>query len=407
MEFGAMIKFYRTQKGMTQGELAKGICSVPHLSKIENNSKEANEETIALLLERLNISMEEVEENEEQIKFLLREFSSHINFFLTEKVEQTFQKLQEIEHLIPFSKYIYMWELYKYRYLLFKGLLDEAVQKRDHLQKQKKNFSQHEDYLFRYYNAVFLILKGQYRQADEILEMLYMENEHDTTSGEFYYHLALIKTSLEQSGYAIHFGKMALQIFMSEYNFIRILHTLMLLGINYTHSNILEEAESCFQHLIRNAEILQEESLLPQIFHNMGNLQQKMGNSKKALYYFEKSLAIQPAQNQDYLVTLYVIGELHYSLHSDEKARECFQEVYTLAKKFGIKKLWLLAEFYLLYITAPAKGLKFLETRVIPYLEESNEHADYLFLFYKKLADFYNQEGKAAEAVKYLSKITE
>ena len=56
MEFGALIKFYRTQRGMTQSELAKGICSVPHLSKIENNSKEANEETISLSTKRLQLA---------------------------------------------------------------------------------------------------------------------------------------------------------------------------------------------------------------------------------------------------------------------------------------------------------------------------------------------------------------
>ena len=35
----------------------------------------------------------------------------------------------------------------------------------------------------------------------------------------------------------------------------------MLLGINYTHSNIYEEALSCFKHLIRNAELLKEEKI--------------------------------------------------------------------------------------------------------------------------------------------------
>ena len=98
----------------------------------------------------------------------------------------------------------------------------------------------------------------------------------------------LVKSSLEQSGHAIHFGKMALQIFMNQHNFYRILHTLMLLGINYTHSNIYEEAQECFNHLIRNAELLKEEKLLPQIYHNMGYLQNKMKNAKEALLLRKK-----------------------------------------------------------------------------------------------------------------------
>ena len=65
MQFGPLIKFYRIQQGLTQKELANGICSVPHLSKIESNSKEANEETMGLLLERLGVNLASITENEE------------------------------------------------------------------------------------------------------------------------------------------------------------------------------------------------------------------------------------------------------------------------------------------------------------------------------------------------------
>ncbi|WP_160722321.1 tetratricopeptide repeat protein [Bacillus sp. USDA818B3_A] len=400
-----MIKYYRTQRGITQTALAKGICSVPHLSKIENNSKEANEETIALLLQRLSISLEEMEEQEGQIKNLLRDLSNKMNFFLMEEVDEIYQTLKSIEHLIPFSKHLFSCELTKYRYFLFKGLIDDAESQRDLLYKQKKNFSQHESYLFRYYNAIFLILKQQFKNADDILDSLYQENDQDTTSGEFLYHRALVKSSLEQSGHAIHFGKMALQIFMNQHNFLRILHTLMLLGINYTHSKIYEEAEGCYQHLIRNAEILKEDKMLPQIYHNMGFLQNKMNNHLEAIKYYEKSLALQPAINPHYLVTMYAIGEIYFSIDSMESAKKYFQEVYSLSKELGNKKYRLLADFYLCRMASPQKAYKYLETKVIPYFEETNEHIDDLTRFYKMLSDYYNDNGKIHEAVSYLNKI--
>jgi HTH-type transcriptional regulator, quorum sensing regulator NprR len=347
-----------------------------------------------------------MEEKEEGIHLFLRELCNKINFYLKEEVDEIYQKLKDREHLIPFSKHIYIWELTKYRYLLFKGFIEEAGTQRDLLFKQKKNFSQHESYLFRYYNAIFLILKGQFKNADEILDTLYIENDHDTTSGEFLYHRALVKSSLEQSGHAIHFGKMALQIFMNQHNFLRILHTLMLLGISYTHSKIYEEAEGCFQHLIRNAELLKEEKMLPQIYHNMGFLQTKMNNDKEALFYFEKSLALQPHFNQHYLVTLYSIGEIYVSLESYDQAKKCFQEVYSLAKELGNKIYRLLAEFYLFHMVSPQKAFKYLEAKVIPYFEETKEQIDYLTRFYKMLADYYNENGSVHKAVSYLNKIT-
>jgi len=227
MEIGPLIKYFRTQRGITQKELSKGICSIPHLSKIENNSKEANKETSSLLLERLHISLKEMEEKEELIKLLLIELNEKLNFYLRDQVDEIYQKLEELEHIIPFSKYIYTYEINKYRYLLFKGLLEAAENQKELLVKQKKNFSQHEAYLFRYYTAVCLIMKGQYQAADEILEALYLDASNESASGDFLYHRALVKSSLEQSGHAIHFGKMALQSFMNQHNFYRILHTLM------------------------------------------------------------------------------------------------------------------------------------------------------------------------------------
>jgi transcriptional regulator with XRE-family HTH domain len=406
MEFGALIKFYRTQRGITQAELARGICSVPHLSKIENNSKEANEETVSLLLERLEISLEEMEEKEGTIQLLLKQLAEKINYYLKDKVDEIYQKLKEMEHIIPFSKFIYLYELIKYRYLLFKGFYTEAESQKDLLFKQRKNFSQHEEYLFLYSNAVLLTMKGQYRAADEILDAMYDDPSNETARAEFYYYRAFVKSALEQSGHAIHFGKLALQLYMNEHNFFRILHTLMLLGINYTSANIYEEAEECFDHLIRSEELLKQEKLLPQIYHNMGYLQNKKKNPKEALIYYEKSLALQSINHSHYLVTLYSIAEIQYALQEKSKAREYFQVVASLAKDRRNKKYRLLAEFYLFHMVSSNKAFKYLETKVIPYLEDTNEHLNDLNRFYKMISDFYSQQGLYLESVNYLNKIT-
>jgi HTH-type transcriptional regulator, quorum sensing regulator NprR len=50
-----------------------------------------------------------------------------------------------------------------------------------------------------------------------------------------------------------------------------------------------------------------------------------MKNPKEALHFYEKSLAMQPTKNQHYLVTLYAVGELHHSLNSLDKAKDCIK----------------------------------------------------------------------------------
>jgi len=44
MELGDKIKYYRKQKGITQKDLAKGICAKSYLGKIENNMARPHQE---------------------------------------------------------------------------------------------------------------------------------------------------------------------------------------------------------------------------------------------------------------------------------------------------------------------------------------------------------------------------
>lgn len=392
--------------GLTQKDLAKGICSVSHLSKIENNSKDANIETISLLLEKLNIDKSEINEKEEQIKSQLKLLNEKMLFFQKNDVDQIFDKLTEIEDIIPFSTSLYTYELSKYRYLLFKGELKRAQQQENLLSKQKKNFSQQENYLFQHYNAICLIMQGQYQKADTLLELLMTVNNNEFVSGELLYHRALVKSSLEHSDHAIYFGKKALQSFMNDHNFIRILHTLMLLGINYTYSKIYEEALECFQHLMRNAELLNESQFLPHVYHNIGYLKTKMENYPEALYFYEKSLSLQSEETPYYLMTLYTIGESLYILQEIDKAQEVFERVLEHSKKLSIQKYLLLSKYYLKSICSYKESIEFLEMKVIPYLEESKEHPDTLNRFYRLLSTHYRQLARYEKAVKYIEKIS-
>lgn len=406
MEYGPLIKYFRTQKGLIQKELAQGICSVSHLSKIENNSKDANKETIALLLEKLEIDKNDIHAKEEQIRGFLFDLNVKIIYYQKNEVDHIFNKLKGMEDIIPFSDSLYLYEINKYRYFLFKGNIKLAEQQESLLNKHRINFSQHESYLFQHYNAVCLIMKGQYQKADSILESLMSTANHELIPGELLYHRALVKSSLEHCDHAIYFGKRALQSFMNEHNFIRILHTLMLLGINYTYSKIYEEALGCFQHLIRNAELLNESQILPHCYHNMGYLKTKMEKYHEALYFYEKSLLLQPVDSAHYLMTLYSIGETHYLLKEIEQASTIFEKVLELSKKFSNQKYILLSKYYLKACECFAGSLDFLETKVIPFLEESKEHVDLLNHFYRLLSTNFRRIGRYKEAVKYIEKIS-
>lgn len=405
MKIGSLIKYYRTKAHLTQSELAEGICSVPHLSKIENNWKEANEETISLILRKLGINMIDIEMKENEIKILLNEFIEHINFYQKDKAKLTFEKLNESSEFIPFTSFIFIFELYKFRYYLLLNRLDRAEEQRKWLSKQKLNFSQHETYIYNYYFAIYLILKRRYLEADELLIQLVHNQSYDMfVSAEVYYHLAMVKGNVEQPGHAVLYGKKALQLYTSQYNLKRMLHTLMVLGINYTHSEIYPEALDCFKHLERNTELLGDTSLIPQVYHNIGFLKRKMDLMEEAVEFFRKSLSLQDPKSPHYLVTIYTLAETFYSLGRKEQSVEAFEETLAIAKETLNPRYRLLASFYLLLLNdEEQEAYRYLEDKVLPFLKSTGEHRHDLQTFSRILAKFLQDSGKFEAAIDYFS----
>ncbi|CAH0345802.1 helix-turn-helix transcriptional regulator [Bacillus sp. CECT 9360] len=405
MKIGSLIKYYRTKAHLTQSELAQGICSVPHLSKIENNGKEANEETISLILRKLGINIVDIEMKKNEIKILLDEFIEHINFYQKDKAKLTFEKLNKSSELITFTSFIYLFELYKFRYYLLLNLLELAEEQRKWLSKQKMNFSQHETYIFNSYFAIYLILKRRYPEADELLIQLVHNQNHDMyVSSEVYYHLAMVKGNIEQPGHAVLYGKKALQLYSSQYNFKRMLHTLMVLGINYTHSEIYPEALDCFKHLERNTELLGDSSLIPQVYHNIGFLKRKMDLMEEAVEFFRKSLDLQDHKNPHYLVTLYSLAETYYSLGRIEQSVEAFNETLAISKETINPRYRLLASFYLLLLNnEEPEAYRYLEEKVLPFLKSTGGHRHDLQAFSRILAKYLQDSGQFEAAIDYFS----
>ena len=55
-QLGHIIRLRREDLGITQEELADGICSVPTLSRIENGERMPNKAHVEMLLQRLGYS---------------------------------------------------------------------------------------------------------------------------------------------------------------------------------------------------------------------------------------------------------------------------------------------------------------------------------------------------------------
>ena len=403
MNVGSLIKYYRTKLGMTQSELVDGICSVPHLSKIENNSKEANEQTIDLLLKRLGANLMEVQQKNVLIEKLLDEWISDINYLQVDKARGLYDRLSALSEFIAYTPHLYLYELYKLRYYLLVREIEKAKIHYKWLEKHKKNFSYQELYLFHYYHAICLIVQNKYRQANDVLdELVVSQGEGVTASGDVYYHLALVKCHIEQPGYAIFYGKQALTSFTADYNLKRMLHTLMIMGISYTDSGVYEVALDCYTHLERNAEILGEMEMLSFTYHNMGYLKQKMGKLGEARDYFKRAIDTGNDDAYSYMVSLYAFAEAAFYLEDYSAAKESFDLLKKEAVQAGSKIYQILPVYYLFMMEGEEeKAIQYLEDYTLPFLYDKELSFTDIRSVNKILADYYKKEGKFKEALQY------
>ena len=403
MNVGSLIKYYRTKQGMTQSELVEGICSVPHLSKIENNGKEANEQTIDLLLNRLGANLKEMQQKNGMIEELLDEWIHNINYLQVDKARGLYERLSELSGFIAYTPHLYLYELYKLRYYLLVREIEEAKLHYKWLEKHKKNFSYQELYLFHYYHAICLIVQNKYRQANGVLDDLVVSQGGGVNaSGGVYCRLALVRCQIEQPGYAIFYGKHALTSFTADYNIKRMLHTLMIMGISYTDSNIHEVALDCYKHLERNAEILGEMDMLALTYHNIGYLKQKMGNLAEARDYFKKALDSGIDDAYSYMVSLYAYAETSYYLEDYVMAKESFDQLKKNAARTNTKIYQILPNYYLYMMEGEEeRAIRYLEDYTLPFLYDKELSFTDIRSVNKILADYYKKEGKFKEALQY------
>ncbi|WP_236355819.1 helix-turn-helix domain-containing protein, partial [Exiguobacterium chiriqhucha] len=71
---GNIIRFNRIKAKKTQHEVATGICSISHLSKIEKGVYLPNQETLHLLLERLGKKIDFEKDQHQRLVKLIDDF---------------------------------------------------------------------------------------------------------------------------------------------------------------------------------------------------------------------------------------------------------------------------------------------------------------------------------------------
>lgn len=336
---------------------------------------------------------------------LIVQFTKHLIYVNKEKAEFVYYEINAYEHFLPHTQFNVMAELLKLRYYIAVRKEDKFEDSIKVLNKLSRQMGAVDQFLFKYFQGMIEILQAKYLEADARFEELAKENI--TLIGfeaEFYYHLSLIKTQIEQASRAIYYGKKALEYATAQFNFKRIILVQMALAVNFSNSKIYEDAAECYDHVLRNAELLGETHMIPHIYHNMADLYFKMEKYSLALAYFKISLQHFDSDDINYLNCLFNIGLTEVKLNKKDEAITSFENLFIISKNREIEKFSLYASYYLIDLKeSEEQAIEYLEEVVMPFIfnNPGEKHMD--LLFSQILVLHYKEKGNFEKAFQYIT----
>ncbi|WP_180955142.1 helix-turn-helix domain-containing protein [Peribacillus deserti] len=410
MKLGSIIKYYRLKNHLTQSELAQDICSISHLSKIENNSYDGNAETVELLLKKLNVNMEQEEEKYEELKEALQSFYDTMVFYDFETADKQYAAyLRDMEEFASSTDLINLYHLYLFKYYNHKRDYEKINQTQRVIEKLHNNFSPFENLLYSFFIGLYLMSENRIVEANEqfVALMSYNPAEAITFNGELYYQNALCATRLNDPEKSIIQANKALNIYQNENNFLRIIHTKMILGISYMRLEMYREAAEIYRSLIRITRLLSMKELYYQVLYNYSAMLTEMGEYKKAKELLQECRgAFHKGSLEDIINKLTYIETLIKLNVNTLEISPLIEEVLDLCNKKTHKKYIILAKMYKYQLFSQQKYYTFLENIVYPYYMDNNHFSEARDVVLQ-LAEKYSETGETNKSLDYYNQYIE
>ena len=328
MSIGKVIYYHRRKQNKTQEQLCQGICSVTHLSKIENNVKEANQKTLQLLCERLQISIEEENKKSELVRHKLDLFYETMERLHQEKAAILYKELLEYKEYVHCTDMIYLYELYMLRYYLLLHDFSAFEESSRGIHNYISKFSPFEEYVWDLLQAIYYGKKEQFPQA--LLFLSRIENkaeEYLAKISEYLYFRSALHGHLCHYSLSIHYAYKALQVFQQTNNLVRLVHVKMILAVNFIHIGEFDKGKELLVHILSDAEMLQDTETKALSLHNLGFLYYRKGNIEESLDYYSQALLHKEKNSASYYITISYLAEALISFSQNEKAAELLSEV--------------------------------------------------------------------------------
>lgn len=388
---GKLIKFHREESGLTQEQLAQGICSTTHLSKIERGITEYSSEITDLLAKRLGVDMVAERSRYESLQHTLAKWNDAIIMIRPHEIHQLKSEIEK-EPLRFLSDFFFQYHLLLARYHLF---LNNPLKANEILSMIKTK----QDSLSPYEHNLLLHVRGIYyystRKFDCCIQAL-KQIDDEYPNAEYYFHLATAYHSIHSNTFAYYYGQRALQYFQKTLNILRVIDSeiLILIQLNAKEPFDMEQTKQQYNKLLRVCESVNSMERAHKIHNNLGfeYFRRKRYKESKVAYERALDLTTEKTPASSYLVTLsgYILSCIKGSLLPEE-------ELIHLANS-GLKKArehqdptFVFFEIYLLTLKNNDEELyQYIEKNALPHFKRTGSQLMYqhyerqLFLYYVK-----------------------
>ncbi|WP_096437998.1 helix-turn-helix transcriptional regulator [Alteribacter populi] len=409
---GQKIFYFRKLRGLTQDQLAQGICSVPHLSKIENDHETPSADMLEHLCKRLDISIKEIDVQGE-ITSITQELDNWYTLICNrdkKEAKRLFTKLKKQITSIQDPQVLLKYRIFTLGYQLLIRKMAEAKNQIDELEPFSKKLDSSLAYYYNLFYGLYYCLGEDYLEA----LYLYKQAEHVRDSlgiedPEIYYHLALVNMNLHRTYYSINYAEKAAKIYVKSCNYLRSIDCEILLGVNLTRINNFCEAEKHLLNALEASTQLNNKDHISTIYHNLGYLFLMQDQYQKANNYFKKTTEYaKPERYEDNVRTYLCLARTCYKLHDFDHTEHWIEVGLSIAEKYKLEEF--LIHFNVLKGQVNNDMSQEFETllknKAIPYFEEKQLWFN-VAKYAEILAEYYTKKSKYKSSSYYYSLVNE
>lgn len=390
MDYGMMIFHHRKKLGWTQEKLCEGICSVSHLSKIENGTKEAGIETIELLLKKMRVEIDENNSIDEVTAQLKRLWNS-IERADYDSSKMVFEELIGKEESINYTNISNDFCITIWRYYIFIEDLKMAKKKWKQLEAKKKKFSQYETIKYLFTLSIYYLKEKRYNDS-----LLVMDEVQEITPNleidyqEYCFYRALVYSFINQTSLSMYFCNKAIPIFLQNNNIKRILDAKMLLSLQLIKSKFLDRAEQFLIEILDSSVILSDKTIHMSALHNLGYLYYHSNQHKKAIKYYQDYLSNIQEDTEEYFLVISNIANNMMIINDYETATKLLCKNLSKIKDKNSASYIRMKVLLLEAKKDEANLVTYLREVGLPLWVQTNDH-EKLIKYYDVVTDYYEK----------------